>query len=69
MKGVFDTKAESSYDDDIARRYHFPRQYRAAAEALIGSWIVYREPQRNAGRRAYVAAARVARIGRSPKPS
>lgn len=62
MKGVFDTKAESGYDDDIARRYHFPRQYRSAAEALVGSWIVYREPQRNAGRRAYVAAARVTRI-------
>jgi putative restriction endonuclease len=62
MKGVFDTKAESGYDDDIICRYHFPRQYRAIAEALVGSWIVYREPQRNAGRRAYVAAARVARI-------
>jgi putative restriction endonuclease len=52
MKGVFDTKAGSGYDDDIARRYHFPRQYRAVADALTGSWIVYREPQRNAGWRA-----------------
>ena len=67
MKGVFDTKAESGYDDDIARRYHFPRQYRAVADALAGSWIVYREPQRNAGRRAYVAAARVARIEDDPQ--
>jgi putative restriction endonuclease len=62
MKGVFDTKSVSGYDDDIPWRYHFPRQYRAIAEALVGSWIVYREPQRNAGRRAYVATARVARI-------
>lgn len=62
MKGVFDTKAGSGYDDDLPRRYHFPRQYRAKADALVGSWIVYREPQRNAGRRAYIAAARVTRI-------
>jgi putative restriction endonuclease len=62
MKGVFDTKAESGYDDDIARRYHFPRPYRPIADALVGSWIVYREPQRNAGRRAYVAVARVTGI-------
>lgn len=62
MKGVFDTKPESGYDDDISRRYHFPRQYRAVADTLVGSWIVYREPQRNHGRRAYVAVARVVRI-------
>lgn len=62
MKGVFDTKAESGYDDDITRRYHFPRQYRAIANALSGSWIVYREPRRNGGRQAYVAVARVTHI-------
>ena len=32
------------------------------AEQLIGDWIVYREPQRNGGRRAYIAVARVLRI-------
>jgi putative restriction endonuclease len=62
MKGVFDTKRDSAYDDDISQRYHFPRHYRAIADSLLGSWIVYREPQRNRGRRAYVAVARVARI-------
>ena len=67
MKGVFDTKAESGYDDDITRRYHFPRQYRSVADALVGSWIIYREPQRNAGRRAYVAAARVTRVEDDPQ--
>jgi putative restriction endonuclease len=66
MKGVFDTKAGSGYDDDLPRRYHFPRQYRAMADALIGSWIVYREPQRNRGRRAYIAAARVLRVDDDP---
>jgi hypothetical protein len=24
MKGVFDTKPGSGYDDEIAERYHFP---------------------------------------------
>jgi putative restriction endonuclease len=64
MKAVFDTKPNSGYDDEIVRRYHFPTQsnYLAAAEAAVGDWIVYREPQRNRGRRAYIAAARVLRI-------
>jgi putative restriction endonuclease len=63
-KGVFDTKSGSGYDDDITRRYHFPTSsnYLQAARAVVGDWIVYREPQRNRGRRAYVAAAHVARI-------
>lgn len=63
-KGVFDTKADSGYDDDITRRYHFPtrRNYLEAAEAVVGDWILYREPQRNGGRRAYIAAAYVDRI-------
>jgi putative restriction endonuclease len=61
MKAVFDTKPDSGYDDEITRRYHFPsrRNYMAAAEAAVGDWIVYREPQRNNGRRAYIAVARV----------
>lgn len=64
MKAVFDTKPNSGYDDEIVRRYHFPTQsnYLAAAEDAVGDWIVYREPQRNGGRRAYVAVARVLRI-------
>jgi len=67
-KGVFDTKAESGYDDDITRRYHFPtkRNYVEAAEAVVGDWILYREPQRNGGRRAYIAAAFVERIEPDP---
>ncbi|TBZ47764.1 HNH endonuclease [Rhizobium leguminosarum bv. viciae] len=62
MKGVFDTKLRSGYDDEIPFRYHFPKQYRADAEALIGDRIVYRETQRNGGRRAYIAAAKVLRV-------
>jgi putative restriction endonuclease len=68
MKAVFDTKPNSGYDDEIIRRYHFPTQsnYMAAAEAAVGDWIVYREPQRNRGRRAYIAVARVLRIEADP---
>jgi putative restriction endonuclease len=62
MKGVFDTKPNSGYDDEITHRYHFPSQYRDTAQALVGNWIIYREPQRNNGRRAYIAVARVLRI-------
>jgi putative restriction endonuclease len=64
MKAVFDTKPNSGYDDEIVRRYHFPtqRNYVDAAQAAVGDWIVYREPQRNRGRRAYTAVARVLRI-------
>jgi putative restriction endonuclease len=64
MKAVFDTKPNSGYDDEIMRRYHFPTQsnYMSAAQASVGDWIVYREPQRNGGRRAYIAVARVLRI-------
>ena len=66
VKGIFDTKANSGYDDEIVRRYHFPPQYRRVAEQLVGDWIIYREPQRNGGRRAYIAVARVLRVEADP---
>ncbi|WP_304164922.1 HNH endonuclease [Phenylobacterium aquaticum] len=68
MKAVFDTKPNSGYDDEIMGRYHFPTRsnYMDVARATVGDWIVYREPQRNGGRRAYIAAARVARIQPDP---
>lgn len=64
VKGVFDTKPDSGYDDSLAERYHFParRNYLDVAKAVTGDWILYREPQRNRGRRAYVGAARVVSI-------
>jgi putative restriction endonuclease len=62
MKGVFDTKADSGYDDAIVERYHFPARYLIEARAMVGDWIVYREPFRNGGRKAYIAVARVMRI-------
>ncbi|MBS0364053.1 MAG: HNH endonuclease [Proteobacteria bacterium] len=68
MKAVFDTKPNSGYDDEITRRYHFPARsnYLAAARNALGDWIVYREPQRNNGRRAYIAVARVSDIQPDP---
>jgi len=67
VKGIFDTKANSGYDDQIMRRYHFPPQYRVVAEGLVGDWIIYREPQRNGGRRAYVSVAKVLRVDPDPE--
>lgn len=67
MKGVFDTRPLTKYDDDISRRYHFPNRYLAEAERTEKDWIVYREPRRGGGRQAYVAVARVNRI--EPDPS
>lgn len=67
MKGVFDTKPRSGYDDEIASHYHFPKQYRSTAEALIGERVIYREPQRNGGRRAYIATAKVIRVFDDPQ--
>ncbi|THK37037.1 HNH endonuclease [Ensifer sp. MPMI2T] len=66
MKGVFDTKPNSGYKDELTRQYQFPLQYRRAVEPLVGNWIVYREPQRNGGLRAYIAVARVLRIDPDP---
>lgn len=61
MKGVFDTKSASGYDDSLADRYHFPatRPYLDVAHSVVGDWILYREPRRNGGRQAYIGAARV----------
>ena len=67
MKGVFDTRPLTKYDDDISRRYHFPNRYLAEAERTAKDWIVYREPRRGGGRQAYVAVAQVSRI--EPDPS
>lgn len=62
MKGVFDTRPSTKYDDEISRRYHFPNRYLAEAARIKGDWIVYREPRRGGGRQGYVAVARVTHI-------
>lgn len=65
-KGVFDSRAGSGYDDEIVGRYHFPPRYRQAAEAMVGDWIVYREPKTGGGQGGYIATAQVARIEPDP---
>ncbi|MCY4141877.1 MAG: HNH endonuclease [Rhodobacteraceae bacterium] len=67
MKGVFDTRPVTEYDDDISRRYQFPNRYLAEAKHTENDWIIYREPRRGGGRQAYVAVARVVSI--EPDPS
>ena len=69
MKAVFDVKPDSGYDDDITRRYHFPGRsnYLDAARNAIGDWVLYREPQRNGGRRAYISTARVVSVEPDPE--
>lgn len=69
MKGIFDTRPFTDYDDDISRRYHFPNRYLAEAELTQADWIIYREPRRGGGRQAYVAVARVSRIEPDPSDS
>ena len=65
MKVVFDTRPGSGYDDSVDR-YHFPHRYLATALAAVGDWVVHYEPQREGGRRAYVAVARVERVEPDP---
>jgi len=67
VKAVFDTKPNSGYDDAFDQ-YHFPTRsnYMATAVAAQGDWVILREPQRNGGRRAYVAVAKV--LGVKPDP-
>jgi putative restriction endonuclease len=71
VKAVFDVKPGSGYDDYITRRYHFPgrRNYLEVARGAIGDWVLFREPQRNRGRRAYIAVAQVARVEVDPNDS
>jgi putative restriction endonuclease len=72
MKAVFDTRADTVYDDEIMRRYHFPDSYLNVARQAVGDWIIYREPRRGNGRQGYVAAARLVDIvpdSKKPKHS
>jgi len=69
MKAVFDTKAESAYDDDISSRYHFPPRYLNSISACVGDWVVFRQPRDGGGDKAYFAVARVDRIEPDPNQS
>jgi hypothetical protein len=66
VKAIFDTRAESGYDDEIVERYHFPNRYLPVAQQSLGNWVIYREPRRGGGRSGYVAVARL--VGIDPDP-
>lgn len=61
MKAVFDTRPGSGYLDTIST-YQFPSRYLRHVNAALGDWVVYYEPSREDGRKAYVATARVDEI-------
>ena len=67
VPGVFEISGNSSYDDLIAERYHFPSDYRPMTKSLVGEWIVYRETRAAGGRMAYIAVAFVDRIDPDPR--
>ncbi len=69
MKAVFDVKSGSGYDDEITHRYQFPARsnYLDAAQNAVGDWVLFREPQRNQGRRAYIGVARVVAVEPDPE--
>jgi putative restriction endonuclease len=70
VKAVFDVKSGSGYDDDISQgRYQFPARsdYLEAANDAVGDWVLFREPQRNRGRRAYIGVARVVKVEPDPE--
>ncbi len=70
MKAIFDTKADSKYDDHVDLHYHFPHRYLETAKQAIGDWIVYRKTisgrRQQDGQQGYVAVAKVDRIDDDP---
>ena len=66
---VFIHRADSIYNDRPAEQYQFPRQYLDRAEACIGNWIIYYEPQKVTQTRGYFAIAKVEKIVPDPTAS
>jgi putative restriction endonuclease len=67
-KGVFVIGANHGYADVLDQRYQFPANYRAAAERMVGQWIVYQRSRR-AGDQGYFAVARVEQVIADPSQS
>ena len=68
-KAIFTVNPESPYDDLEGERYRFEARghlahYLAVARDAIGDWVIFHEPQRAGGRKAYIAVARVAAVER-----
>ena len=67
MKSVFVAKNNSSYDDDIAVRYHFPKRYLRRVQETVGDGVIFYQSRRDGGQLAYFAFGTVAAI--DPDPS
>lgn len=67
MHAVFDTKAESAYDDDVSERYHFPARYLNIVAETVGDWVLFRQPRDGGGTKSYFAVGRVERLEPDPK--
>ena len=64
---IFYHKFDSGYDDDPARKYHFPKQYLSRVEQTLGDWIVYYGPLKGFPSRYYTAIARTVSIAPDEK--
>ncbi len=65
-KGIFTTKPDSGYDDIREERYHFPKQYLARVQRIVGDQVIYYEPRRGNGRSSYIAVAVVDSVDPDP---
>ncbi|WP_282044941.1 HNH endonuclease [Roseibium album] len=66
---VFYHKPNSIYDDDPARKYHFPKSYLSRVQKTLDDWIVYYGPLNNKKGRFYTAIARTTCIESDPNLS
>lgn len=66
---VFYHKPDSIYDDDPAKRYHFPKTYLSRVEQTLGDWIVYYGPIEGEPSRYYTAIGRTKNITPDPNRS
>lgn len=67
MKLVLDTKPGSGYRDDLARRYHFPSQYKRIVDEAVGDWVVFRRPRSGGGHMGYIGVGKVERVEPDPE--
>ena len=62
----------SSYNDELAQLYHFPKIYLNQVAQALNDWIIYYEPRRDdgpsssKGRQAYFAMARLVEVFPDP---
>jgi putative restriction endonuclease len=67
MKLVLDTKPNSGYRDELARRYHFPSQYKRLVDEAIGDWVVFRRTRAGGGHMGYIGVGQIASVEPDPE--